>query len=132
MGLSPGPTRLVGWFDPNVCDERTKEGIAFRQARGFTDGDLRGLPLTDGEKDRAQVAASHVNLVTDRKPDRAGGVNQLSEGLHLPFGAYLQHTSNRGLDERNPGFNALGPMAGLSWKFWKFAEFNSPVRTPRT
>ena len=73
MGLSPGPTRLVGWFDPNVCDERTKEGIAFRQARGFTDGDLRGLPLTDGERDRAQVAASHVNLVSG-EDDRASGV----------------------------------------------------------
>ncbi len=43
--------------------------------------------------------------------------HQLREGLYLQYGAYFQHTSNRGLDPRNPGLNALGPMVGLMWEF---------------
>jgi lipid A 3-O-deacylase len=43
--------------------------------------------------------------------------HQLREGLYLQYGAYFQHTSNRGLSERNPGLNALGPMVGLAWEF---------------
>ncbi len=43
--------------------------------------------------------------------------HQLREGLYLQYGAYFQHTSNRGLDERNPGLNALGPMVGLTWQW---------------
>ncbi len=43
--------------------------------------------------------------------------HQLSEGLYFQYGAYFQHTSNRGLNERNPGLNALGPMVGLVWQW---------------
>jgi lipid A 3-O-deacylase len=43
--------------------------------------------------------------------------HQLREGLFLQYGAYFQHTSNRGLNDRNPGLNALGPMVGLSWQW---------------
>ncbi|MCB1229030.1 MAG: acyloxyacyl hydrolase [Verrucomicrobiae bacterium] len=43
--------------------------------------------------------------------------HQLREGLYLQYGAYFQHTSNRGLNERNPGLNALGPMVGLAWEW---------------
>lgn len=43
--------------------------------------------------------------------------HRLREGLYLQYGAYFQHTSNRGLDERNPGLNALGPMVGLAWQW---------------
>lgn len=41
--------------------------------------------------------------------------HQIREGLYFQYGAYFQHTSNRGLDDRNPGLNALGPMVGLMW-----------------
>ncbi|MCB1077118.1 MAG: acyloxyacyl hydrolase [Verrucomicrobiae bacterium] len=43
--------------------------------------------------------------------------HQIREGLYLQYGAYFQHTSNRGLNERNPGLNALGPMIGLAWEW---------------
>ncbi|MCB1063569.1 MAG: acyloxyacyl hydrolase [Verrucomicrobiae bacterium] len=43
--------------------------------------------------------------------------HELREGLYLQYGAYFQHTSNRGLNERNPGLNALGPMVGLMWEY---------------
>ncbi|MBL9155395.1 MAG: acyloxyacyl hydrolase [Verrucomicrobiales bacterium] len=43
--------------------------------------------------------------------------HRLREGLYLQYGAYFQHTSNRGLNERNPGLNALGPMVGLTWQW---------------
>ncbi|MCP5538559.1 MAG: acyloxyacyl hydrolase [Akkermansiaceae bacterium] len=43
--------------------------------------------------------------------------HRLAEGFYFQYGAYFQHTSNRGLNERNPGLNALGPMVGLSWEW---------------
>lgn len=35
----------------------------------------------------------------------------------LSLGLYFQHISNRGLDQVNPGLNALGPTVGLARKF---------------
>ncbi len=41
------------------------------------------------------------------------GRNQVSVSL----GLYFQHISNTGLDDINPGLNALGPMLSVGWHF---------------
>lgn len=47
-----------------------------------------------------------------------GGVRQeWSRGRTATIGLYFQHVSNTGLDDVNPGLNALGPMVSFSWKF---------------
>lgn len=37
--------------------------------------------------------------------------------LSLSLGLMYQHVSNTGLDEVNPGIDALGPMLGVTWHF---------------
>jgi len=39
------------------------------------------------------------------------------ERMSLSLGVLYQHVSNTGLDEVNPGIDALGPMLGLTWHF---------------
>ncbi len=44
------------------------------------------------------------------------GVNwQIAPRLALSLGARFQHISNGGMDDVNPGIDALGPTLGLSW-----------------
>lgn len=42
---------------------------------------------------------------------------RFAETMSVSLGLYFQHISNHGLDKVNPGFNVLGPMVGVSWKF---------------
>ena len=37
--------------------------------------------------------------------------------VSLSLGLYYQHISNTGLDDVNPGIDALGPMLGMTWRF---------------
>ena len=47
-----------------------------------------------------------------------GGVRLLvTERLSASLGVYFQHVSNGGMDEPNPGVDALGPMIGVGWRF---------------
>ncbi len=48
---------------------------------------------------------------------RLGLRYHLSEDLSFTVGAHFQHLSNGGMDERNPGLDALGPSVGLSYRF---------------
>jgi lipid A 3-O-deacylase len=47
----------------------------------------------------------------------AGGRYMLRERLSVSLGLYYQHVSNLGLDDVNPGIDALGPMLGVTWHF---------------
>ncbi len=40
-----------------------------------------------------------------------------SERWNASVGVYFQHISNTGLDEVNPGLNAIGPMLSVGWRF---------------
>ncbi len=45
-----------------------------------------------------------------------GGLRfMIRERLSASAGLFFQHVSNHGLDDINPGVNALGPMIGLAW-----------------
>jgi lipid A 3-O-deacylase len=46
-----------------------------------------------------------------------GGRYMLRERLSVSLGLLYQHVSNTGLDEINPGIDALGPMLGVTWHF---------------
>jgi hypothetical protein len=37
--------------------------------------------------------------------------------VSVSLGLYYQHVSNLGLDDVNPGIDALGPMLGVTWHF---------------
>ena len=39
------------------------------------------------------------------------------ERMSVSLGVLYQHVSNTGLDEVNPGIDALGPMLGVTWHF---------------
>jgi lipid A 3-O-deacylase len=39
------------------------------------------------------------------------------ERMSVSLGVLYQHVSNTGLDDVNPGIDALGPMLGLTWHF---------------
>jgi hypothetical protein len=41
----------------------------------------------------------------------------LIDRLTAAAGVYFQHISNGGLDDVNPGVNALGPTIGIGWRF---------------
>jgi len=46
------------------------------------------------------------------------GVRYLGRNrMSVSLGLYFQHVSNTGLDEINPGLNALGPMLSVGWHF---------------
>jgi hypothetical protein len=47
-----------------------------------------------------------------------GGIRlPLTDRLSAAAGLYFQHISNGGMDEVNPGVDALGPTIGLGWRF---------------
>lgn len=47
-----------------------------------------------------------------------GGVRMLvTDRVSASLGVYFQHISNGGMDEPNPGVDALGPMIGVGWRF---------------
>ncbi len=41
----------------------------------------------------------------------------LTDACSLNLGLMFQHISNGGMDEVNPGVNALGPTLGMGWRF---------------
>ena len=47
-----------------------------------------------------------------------GGVRlRVHERLSASLGVYFQHVSNGGMNDVNPGVDALGPMIGIGWQF---------------
>jgi lipid A 3-O-deacylase len=42
---------------------------------------------------------------------------RVAERMTASLGVYFQHISNGGMDEVNPGVDALGPMIGVGWHF---------------
>jgi lipid A 3-O-deacylase len=46
-----------------------------------------------------------------------GGKYQRGERFSATLGVYYQHVSNTGLDEVNPGLDAVGPMFSVGWSF---------------
>ncbi len=47
-----------------------------------------------------------------------GGVRlRVAERMTASLGLYFQHISNGGMDQVNPGVDALGPMIGVGWHF---------------
>jgi hypothetical protein len=47
-----------------------------------------------------------------------GGVRaRLTDRLDAAVGLYFQHISNGGMDDVNPGVDALGPTVGIGWRF---------------
>lgn len=46
-----------------------------------------------------------------------GGRYRYGERVSATIGVYYQHVSNTGLDDVNPGLDAVGPMFSLVWSF---------------
>jgi hypothetical protein len=47
-----------------------------------------------------------------------GGLRaRLTDRLDAAVGLYFQHISNGGMDDVNPGVDALGPTVGIGWRF---------------
>lgn len=47
----------------------------------------------------------------------AGTRFQVTDSCRFSLGVFYQHLSNGGATDPNPGLDAVGPMAGFSWKF---------------
>jgi lipid A 3-O-deacylase len=47
----------------------------------------------------------------------AGSRFRHGENFSASFGVYFQHVSNGGMDEVNPGIDAVGPMLSAGWSF---------------
>lgn len=46
-----------------------------------------------------------------------GARYRFDNNMSVALGVYFQHISNTGLDDVNPGLNAIGPMLSVGWHF---------------
>jgi hypothetical protein len=100
IGIAAAPS--IEWWDP-----ARSFSAFFSIGGGFGWMDARGhaIPGAQGQD---------FNLTWFM---HAGVRYRLTGHLSAALGLYYQHVSNGGMDQVNPGVDALGPMVGIGWHF---------------